>query len=133
MANRSIGFFAAILAECSADWRSSLGAPTTSLARLKPQRCSHEQLVEFPGREPPPERYSEQYIDKLHSEAFRDVEVYLHDCAQFNSSEKRLARLLLVLAKFGKEGSRSPISPNISQETLAEMIGTTRSPVSFFL
>src|SRR5450631_1841068 len=51
----------------------------------------------------------------------------------FNSSEKRLARLLLPLAKFGKEGSPTPISPNISQETLAEMIGTTRSRVSFFM
>ena len=50
----------------------------------------------------------------------------------FNSSEKRLARLLLLLANFGKEGSPQPISPNISQETLAEMIGTTRSRVSFF-
>jgi CRP/FNR family cyclic AMP-dependent transcriptional regulator len=51
----------------------------------------------------------------------------------FISSEKRLARLLLLLAKFGKEGSRTPISPNISQETLAEMIGTTRSRVSYFM
>jgi CRP/FNR family cyclic AMP-dependent transcriptional regulator len=51
----------------------------------------------------------------------------------FNSSEKRLARLLLLLAKFGKEGSPTPISPNISQETLAEMIGTTRSRISFFM
>jgi CRP/FNR family cyclic AMP-dependent transcriptional regulator len=51
----------------------------------------------------------------------------------FNSSEKRLARLLLLLANFGKEGSPQPISPNISQETLAEMIGTTRSRVSLFL
>ena len=51
----------------------------------------------------------------------------------FNSSEKRLARLLLLLGKFGKEGSPTPISPNISQETLAEMIGTTRSRVSFFM
>jgi CRP/FNR family cyclic AMP-dependent transcriptional regulator len=51
----------------------------------------------------------------------------------FNSSEKRLARLLLLLANFGKEGSPQPISPNISQETLAEMIGTTRSRVSHFL
>ena len=50
----------------------------------------------------------------------------------FNSSEKRLARLLL-LANFGKEGSPQPISPNISQETLAEMVGTTRSRVSFFM
>ena len=51
----------------------------------------------------------------------------------FNSSEKRLARLLLLLANFGKEGSPQIISPNISQETLAEMIGTTRSRVSFFM
>src|SRR4029450_5371537 len=51
----------------------------------------------------------------------------------FNSSEKRLARLLLLLANFGKEGSPQMISPNISQETLAEMIGTTRSRVSFFM
>jgi CRP-like cAMP-binding protein len=51
----------------------------------------------------------------------------------FNSSEKRLARLLLLLANFGKEGNPQPIEPNISQETLAEMIGTTRSRVSFFM
>src|SRR6202049_2239448 len=51
----------------------------------------------------------------------------------FNSSERRLARLLLLLANFGKEGSPQPISPNISQETLAEMVGTTRSRVSFFM
>jgi CRP/FNR family transcriptional regulator, cyclic AMP receptor protein len=51
----------------------------------------------------------------------------------FNSSEKRLARLLLLSANFGKEGSPQPIIPNISQETLAEMIGTTRSRVSFFM
>jgi CRP-like cAMP-binding protein len=51
----------------------------------------------------------------------------------FNSSEKRLARLLLLLANFGKDGRPQPISPNISQETLAEMIGTTRSRVSFFM
>jgi CRP/FNR family cyclic AMP-dependent transcriptional regulator len=51
----------------------------------------------------------------------------------FNSSEKRLARLLLLLANFGKEGSPQPINPNVSQETLAEMIGTTRSRVSHFM
>jgi CRP/FNR family transcriptional regulator, cyclic AMP receptor protein len=51
----------------------------------------------------------------------------------FNSSERRLARLLLLLANFGKEGSSQPISPNISQETLAEMVGTTRSRVSYFM
>ena len=51
----------------------------------------------------------------------------------FNSSEKRLARLLLILANFGKEGRPEPIIPHISQETLADMIGTTRSRVNFFM
>jgi len=51
----------------------------------------------------------------------------------FNSSEKRLARLLLLLANFGKESKPEPILAKISQETLAEMIGTTRSRVSFFM
>jgi CRP/FNR family cyclic AMP-dependent transcriptional regulator len=51
----------------------------------------------------------------------------------FNSSEKRLARLLLLLANFGKEGAPEPIVGEYNQETLAEMIGTTRSRVSFFM
>jgi CRP/FNR family cyclic AMP-dependent transcriptional regulator len=51
----------------------------------------------------------------------------------FNSSERRLARMLLLLANFGKAGGPQRISPNISQETLAEMIGTTRSRVSHFM
>jgi CRP-like cAMP-binding protein len=51
----------------------------------------------------------------------------------FNSSEKRLARLLLLLANFGKKTKPEPIIAKISQETLAEMIGTTRSRVSFFM
>jgi CRP/FNR family cyclic AMP-dependent transcriptional regulator len=51
----------------------------------------------------------------------------------FNSSEKRLARLLLLLANFGKEGKTEPVIGRFSQETLSEMIGTTRSRVSFFM
>jgi CRP/FNR family transcriptional regulator, cyclic AMP receptor protein len=51
----------------------------------------------------------------------------------FNSSEKRLARVLLLLAHFGKEGKPETVITKISQETLAEMIGTTRSRVSFFM
>ncbi len=51
----------------------------------------------------------------------------------FNSSEKRLARALLLLAQFGKEGTQETIIPKISQETLAEMVGTTRSRVNFFM
>jgi CRP-like cAMP-binding protein len=61
-------------------------------------------------------RYEEDLVDQL-----------------FNSSEKRLARLLLLLAHFGKEGVPETVVPKISQETLAEMIGTTRSRVSFFM
>jgi CRP/FNR family cyclic AMP-dependent transcriptional regulator len=51
----------------------------------------------------------------------------------FNSSEKRLARVLLLLANFGKDRKPEPILPKISQEVLAEMVGTTRSRVSFFM
>jgi CRP/FNR family transcriptional regulator, cyclic AMP receptor protein len=51
----------------------------------------------------------------------------------FNTSEKRLARVLLLMAHFGKEGKPEPVVPKVSQEMLAEMIGTTRSRVSFFM
>jgi CRP-like cAMP-binding protein len=61
-------------------------------------------------------RYEEDLVDQL-----------------FNSSEKRLARVLLLLAQFGKDGKPETIIPKMSQETLAEMIGTTRSRVSFFM
>ena len=61
-------------------------------------------------------RYEEDLVDQL-----------------FNSSEKRLARVLLMLARFGKEGVPESVVPKISQETLAEMVGTTRSRVSFFM
>ena len=61
-------------------------------------------------------RYEEDLVDQL-----------------FNSSEKRLARVLLLLAHFGKEGIPETVVPKISRETLAEMVGTTRSRVSFFM
>jgi CRP/FNR family transcriptional regulator, cyclic AMP receptor protein len=61
-------------------------------------------------------RYEEDLVDQL-----------------FNSSEKRLARVLLLLAHFGKDGKPETVIPKISQETLAEMVGTTRSRVSFFM
>jgi CRP-like cAMP-binding protein len=75
--------------------------------------------------------FSEMFIAHLLSRSIR-VEADLID-QLFNSSEKRLARLLLLLANFGKEGKPEPIIAKISQETLAEMIGTTRSRVSFFM
>jgi CRP/FNR family transcriptional regulator, cyclic AMP receptor protein len=61
-------------------------------------------------------RYEEDLVDQL-----------------FNSSEKRLARILLLLAQFGKEGKPETVIPKMSQESLAEMVGTTRSRVSFFM
>ena len=75
--------------------------------------------------------FAELFIAHLLGRTIR-VEADLVD-QLFNSSEKRLARLLLLLANFGKEGKPEPISAKISQETLAEMIGTTRSRVSFFM
>jgi CRP-like cAMP-binding protein len=75
--------------------------------------------------------FSEMFIAHLLGRTIR-VESDLVD-QLFNSSEKRLARLLLLLANFGKEGKPEPIIAKISQETLAEMIGTTRSRVSFFM
>ena len=75
--------------------------------------------------------FSEMFIAHLLNRAIR-IEADLVD-QLFNSSEKRLARLLLLLANFGKDEKPEPILAKISQETLAEMIGTTRSRVSFFM
>ena len=75
--------------------------------------------------------FSELFIAHLLNRSIR-IEADLVD-QLFNSSEKRLARLLLLLANFGKEGKPEPLIAKISQETLAEMIGTTRSRVSFFM
>jgi CRP-like cAMP-binding protein len=76
-------------------------------------------------------KFSELFIAYLLTRNNRIVEDLIDQL--FNSSEKRLARLLLLLAHFGNEGSPQPIGSNINQETLAEMIGTTRSRVSFFM
>jgi CRP-like cAMP-binding protein len=75
--------------------------------------------------------FSEMFIAHLLGRTIR-IEADLVD-QLFNSSEKRLARVLLLLANFGKDGKPEPIIAKISQETLAEMIGTTRSRVSFFM
>jgi CRP/FNR family cyclic AMP-dependent transcriptional regulator len=75
--------------------------------------------------------FSEMFIAHLLARTIR-VEEDLVD-QLFNSSEKRLARALLLLANFGKEGRPEPIIAKVSQETLAEMIGTTRSRVSHFM
>ena len=76
-------------------------------------------------------KFSELFISYLLTRNSRIEEDIIDQL--FNSSERRLARLLLLLANFGKEGSPQPIDTKISQETLADMIGTTRSRVSFFM
>jgi len=76
-------------------------------------------------------KFSELFMGYLLSRNSRIEEDLIDQL--FNSSEKRLARLLLLLANFGKDGVAQPIAVQISQETLAEMIGTTRSRVSFFM
>ena len=75
--------------------------------------------------------FSQMFMTHILNRTIR-VEADLID-QLFNSSERRLARLLLLLAHYGKEGKLEPIIADISQETLAEMIGTTRSRVSFFM
>ena len=83
---------------------------------------------DFFGDEP---TFSQMFVSHILARTAR-VEEDLVD-QLFNSTEKRLARLLLLLANFGKEGRPEPLMAKITQETLAEMIGTTRSRVSHFM
>jgi CRP/FNR family cyclic AMP-dependent transcriptional regulator len=76
-------------------------------------------------------KFSEMFLSYILARNAR-VEADLVD-QLFNSSEKRLARLLLLMANFGKEGRPEPVTAKVSQETLAEMVGTTRSRVSHFM
>jgi CRP/FNR family transcriptional regulator, cyclic AMP receptor protein len=91
-------------------------------------RMAKEDVVRVIHEQP---AFSELFISHLLARNIR-VEEDLVD-QLFNSSEKRLARVLLLLANFGKESKPEPVIAKISQETLAEMIGTTRSRVSFFM
>jgi CRP/FNR family cyclic AMP-dependent transcriptional regulator len=103
-------------------------ATVTAMSDSVVMRLEKTAVVDVIHREP---AFSEMFIAHLLGRTIR-VEADLVD-QLFNSSEKRLARLLLLLANFGKEGKPEPIIAKISQETLAEMIGTTRSRVSFFM
>ena len=91
-------------------------------------RIEKEEMLRLLHQEP---LFSEMFTTHLLSRAMR-IEADLID-QLFNSSERRLARLLLILANYGNEGKPEPRLAKISQETLAEMIGTTRSRVSFFM
>jgi len=103
-------------------------ATTTAVDECVVTRIDKAAMIATMHKEP---EFSELFMAYLLARNGRIEEDLIDQL--FNSSEKRLARLLLLLANFGKEGRPQPIVGKISQETLAEMIGTTRSRVSFFM
>jgi CRP/FNR family cyclic AMP-dependent transcriptional regulator len=103
-------------------------ATATAMTECQIMRIDKSELIRVLQSEP---AFSQMFIAHILARNAR-VEEDLAD-QLFNSTEKRLARLLLLLANFGKEGKPEPIIAKISQETLAEMIGTTRSRVSHFM
>ena len=103
-------------------------ATATSMTECSILRVQKETMTRMLHNEPV---LSELFMAYLLSRNAR-VEEDLVD-QLFNSSEKRLARILLLLTRFGKDGQHETVVPRISQETLAEMVGTTRSRVSFFM
>jgi CRP/FNR family transcriptional regulator, cyclic AMP receptor protein len=103
-------------------------ATATAMTECKIMRLDKDTIIQVLHDEP---AFSEMFVSHLLARTLR-VEADLVD-QLFNSSEKRLARALLLLANFGKEGKPEPIITKVSQETLAEMIGTTRSRVSHFM
>jgi len=103
-------------------------ATVTCMTEAAIVRLEKAAVIGVIHREP---AFAEMFIAHLLARSIR-VEADLVD-QLFNSSEKRLARLLLLLANFGNDGDPEPMIAKISQETLADMIGTTRSRVSFFM
>jgi CRP/FNR family cyclic AMP-dependent transcriptional regulator len=103
-------------------------ASATALMECDIMRIEKEAIVRTLHEEP---EFSQLFLEHLLARTIR-VEEDLVD-QLFNSSEKRLARALLLLANFGKDGRPEPLITKVSQETLAEMIGTTRSRVNFFM
>ena len=103
-------------------------ATVSAMTKCVIARISKADITRVIHEEP---AFAELFISHLLARNSR-VEEDLVD-QLFNSSEKRLARVLLLLANFGKEGLPDPVIAKISQETLAEMVGTSRSRVSFFM
>ena len=103
-------------------------ATVTAMVESVVVRIEKEEMIRLLANEP---LFSEMFMAYLLNRTIR-VEADLID-QLFNSSERRLARLLLILANYGSEGKPEPILAKISQETLAEMVGTTRARVSFFM
>ena len=103
-------------------------ATATSMTACKALKITREEMIRVMHEE---HDFSDLFLKFLLARSMR-IQADLVD-QLFNSSEKRLARILLLMAEFGKPGEPEPLIPKISQETLAEMIGTTRSRVSFFM
>jgi CRP-like cAMP-binding protein len=100
----------------------------TAMTDCSVMKIDKKSMVEVLHRE---QTFSDMFVAYLLTRNIRYEEDLVDQL--FNSSEKRLARVLLLLAHFGKESKQETVIPKMSQETLAEMIGTTRSRVSFFL
>jgi CRP/FNR family transcriptional regulator, cyclic AMP receptor protein len=100
----------------------------TAMTDCSVMRIDKKSMIEVLHRE---HAFSDMFVAYLLARNIRYEEDLVDQL--FNSSEKRLARILLLLAHFGKEGKPEVAVPKISQETLAEMVGTTRSRVSFFM
>ena len=100
----------------------------TAMTDCSVMRIEKKAMVEVLHRE---QAFSDMFVAYLLTRNIRYEEDLVDQL--FNSSEKRLARALLLLARFGKDGKPEVAIPKISQETLAEMVGTTRSRVSFFM
>jgi len=103
-------------------------ATATSLDNSSIVRIDKQAMIDVLHNEP---AFSELFMSHLLTRNLRIQEDLVDQL--FNSAEKRLARTLLLLATFEKEGTSELVIPRISQETLAEMVGTTRSRVSFFM
>jgi CRP/FNR family transcriptional regulator, cyclic AMP receptor protein len=112
---------------CLAGQPLRLGS-ATAMTDCSVMRIAKKSMVEVLHRE---HELSDMFVAYLLARNVRYEEDLVDQL--FNSSEKRLARVLLLLAHFGKEGKPETVIPQISQETLAEMIGATRSRVSFFM
>jgi CRP-like cAMP-binding protein len=113
---------------CIASDQSFRLATATAISRCSVLKIEKSEMLHTLHREHEFSDLFVVYVIERHNRTQADLVDQL-----FNSSEKRLARALLILARFGKKPTSDTVIPNISQETLAEMVGTTRSRVNFFM
>lgn len=118
----------AFFGEACLNGQRTRAATATCIGASKILRIGKDDMERTLHEEPAFSRFFLSYLLSRNSRVEEDLVDQI-----FNSSEKRLARILLLLAHFGKEKGRGEIVPKISQETLADMIGATRSRVSFFM